>query len=177
MAHAVCLDDCPPEAWHAHCVNNSEKSAQGVTTPCYSDFASNFEIISCNKNYDFNHNNFYRNGNNQSTTEVIHNKFKYWIASLLSVARNDDSVDCHARQVARALCEPFGDDKLISHYEALAEVIQSVMDCFATARNDGLFSRNDYGKDFIFDFGNNFNYGFLFNRKIKKNFKARRKTQ
>ena len=197
-AHAVCLDDCPPEAWHAHCVNNSEKSAQGVTTPCYSDFASNFEIISCNKNYDFNHNNFYRNGNNQSlsfaegvqterrseTTEVIHNKFKYWIASLLSVARNDDSVDCHARQLARARCAPFGDDKLISHYEALAEVIQSVTDCFARqrrafspARNDGLFSRNDYGKDFIFDFGNNFNYGFLFNRKIKKNFKARRKTQ
>ena len=30
--HAVCR-------WHAHCVNNSEKSTQGVTTPCYSDFA------------------------------------------------------------------------------------------------------------------------------------------
>ena len=113
--------------------------------------------MSCNKNYDFNHNNFYRNGNNQSTTEVIHNKFKYWIASLLSVARNDDSVDCHARQLARTRCAPFGDDR--------------------KSRNDGLFSRNDYGKDFIFDFGNNFNYGFLFNRKIKKNFKARRKTQ
>ena len=148
----------------AHCAPTTERcnknsaqekdairnSAQGVTTPCYSDFASNFEIISCNENYDFNHNNFYRNGNNQSTTEVIHNKFKYWIASLLSVARNDDSVDCHARQVARTLCAPFGDDKLISHYEALAEVIQSVMDCFARqrrafspARNDGLFSRND----------------------------------
>ena len=83
----------------AHCAPTTEgcnkNSAQGVATPCYSDFASNFEIISCNENYDFNHNKYFcRNGNNY------------------------------------------------------------------------LFSRNDYGKDFIFDFGNNFNYGFLFNRKI-----------
>ena len=120
----------------AHCVNISEKSTQGVATPCYSDFASNFEIISRNENYAFNHNkNFYRNGNNQSlrgieNAEVIQNKFKYWIASLLSVARNDKFVIC--------------DDK----------------------SKDELFSRNDYGKDFIFDFWSNFNFGFLFNRKI-----------
>ena len=78
----------------AHCVNISEKSTQGVATPCYSDFASNFEIISRNENYAFNHNkNFCRNGNN-------------------------------------------------------------------------IFLRNDYGKDFIFGFWNNSNFGFLFNRKI-----------
>ena len=111
--------------------------------------------MSCNGNYDFNHNNFYHNGNNQSLSlrgienaEVIQNK-KDWIASLLSVARNDDSVDCHADKSARTLCAPLGDD------------------------GNELFSRNDYGEDFIFGFGNNFNYGFLFNRKInstKKNF-------
>ena len=51
--------------WQAHCVNNSEIGMQGVKTPCYSDFASNFEIISRNENYAFNHNkNFCRNGNN-----------------------------------------------------------------------------------------------------------------
>ena len=51
----------------AHCVNNSEKSTQGVKTPCYSDYASNFEIISqsyygfCYKNYSFNLNQVFRN--------------------------------------------------------------------------------------------------------------------
>ena len=61
---------------------------------CYSDFASNFEIISRNENYAFNHNkNFCRNGNN-------------------------------------------------------------------------IFLRNGYGGNFIFDFWNNSNFGFLFNRKI-----------
>ena len=101
-----------------------------------------FEIISRNENYAFNHNkNFYRNGNNQSlrgieNAEVIQNKFKYWIASLLSVARNDKFVIC--------------DDK----------------------SKDGLFSRNGYGGNFILGFWNNSNFGFLFNRKInsKKNF-------
>ena len=42
---------------------------------------------------------------------------------------------------------------------------------------DELFSRNDYGKDFIFGFWNNSNFGFLFNKKIKKNLFRRRKTQ
>ena len=65
----------------AHCVNNSEKSIQGVTTPCY----------------------------------------KNWIAT--PSARND---------------------------------------------GNGLSSRNDYGGKFIFGFWNNFNYGFLFNRKNQK---------
>ena len=50
-----------------HCINNSEKSTQGVKTPCYSDYASNFEIISqsdygfCYKNYSFNLNQVFRN--------------------------------------------------------------------------------------------------------------------
>ena len=44
MAHAVCLDDCPSEAWQAYCVNNSEKSAQGVTTPCYSGYAFSYDL-------------------------------------------------------------------------------------------------------------------------------------
>ena len=95
-----------------------------------------FEIISRNENYAFNHNkNFCRNGNNQSlrgieNAEVIQNRFKYWIASLLSVARNDKFVIC--------------DDK----------------------SKDGLFSRNGYGGNFILGFWNNSNFGFLFNRKI-----------
>ena len=43
---------------------------------------------------------------------------------------------------------------------------------FCRNGNNYLFSRNDYGEDFIFGFWNNFNYGFLFNRKnhFKKNF-------
>ncbi len=36
------------------------------------------------------------------------------------------------------------------------------------ARKNDLFSRNDYGGKFIFGFWNNFNSGFLFNRKILK---------
>ena len=67
----------------------------------------------------------------------------------------------------------------------IVEVICSVWIATPSARNDefvicnngllslgnGLFSRNGYGEDFIFGFGNNFNYSFLFNRKInsKKN--------
>ena len=35
-------------------------------------------------------------------------------------------------------------------------------------RKNDLFSRNDYGEKFIFGFGNNLNFGFLFNRKILK---------
>ena len=117
-----------------------------------------FEIISRNENYAFNHNkNFCRNGNNQSlrgieNAEVIQNRFKYWIASLLSVARNDDSaiasltlrlaIGGQSHGNARTLCATFGDD------------------------GDELFSRNDYGKDFIFGFLNNSNFGFLFNIKI-----------
>ena len=31
---------------------------------------------------------------------------------------------------------------------------------------NNIFLRNDYGKDFIFGFWNNSNFGFLFNRKI-----------
>ena len=74
VTHAVCR-------WQAHCVNISEKSAQEgslrLTSPqsvrplgktsCYSDFASNFEIISqsyygfCYKNYFFNLNQVFRN--------------------------------------------------------------------------------------------------------------------
>ena len=86
-AHAVCR-------WQAHCVNNSEIGMQGVKTPCYSDFAfsgalkNQFEIISRNENYAFNHNkNFCRNGNNQS---------------LRGFSRSNlFSVDCHAWQYAR----------------------------------------------------------------------------
>ena len=85
--------------------------------------------MSCNGNYDFNHNNFYHNGNNRI------------FSSLRGFAKNRSNPIC--------------------------------LDCHAYARNDGneLFSRNDYGEDFIFGFGNNLNYGFLFNRKInsKKN--------
>ena len=40
---------------------------------------------------------------------------------------------------------------------------------FVRNDGDGLFSRNDYGRKFIFGFGNNLNFGFLFNRKTKKN--------
>ena len=69
----------------AHCVNISEKSTQGVATPCYSDFASNFEIISRNENYAFNHNNFYHNGNN-----------RIWrLPRLLTKSRNDDFIVCN----------------------------------------------------------------------------------
>ena len=113
----------------AHCVNNSDKSTQGVTTPCYSDFAfsyalkNQFEIISRNENYAFNHNNFYHNGNN-----------RIWrLPRLLTKSRNDDFIVCN--------------NGLLS-------------------LNNELFSRNDYGKDFIFGFWSNFNFGFLFNRKI-----------
>ena len=156
MAHAVCL-------WQAHCVQLQKDAirngTQGVTTPCYKkwiatpsarndgennfaifnyafSYAYNFEIMSCNESYDFNHNNFYHNGNNQS---------------LRGFAKNRDKV---GQSPSNPIC----------------------LDCHAYARNDkfvGLFYRNDYGEDFIFDFGNNFNYGFLFNRKInstKKNF-------
>ena len=142
-AHAVCR-------WQAHCVNISEKSMQGGslrltspqsvrplgTTPCYSDFASNFEIISRNENYAFNHNNFYHNGNN-----------RIWrLPRLLAKgtptetkSRNDDFIVCN---------------------NGLLSI------------NNGLFSRNDYGGNFIFGFWSNSNFGFLFNRKInsKKNF-------
>ena len=92
-------------------------------THCYSDFASNFEIISRNENYAFNHNNFYHNGNN-----------RIWrLPRLLTKSRNDDFIVCN--------------NGLLS-------------------LNNELFSRNDYGKDFIFGFWSNFNFGFLFNRKI-----------
>ena len=87
-----------------------------------------FEIMSCNESYDFNHNNFYHNGNNQSLRGGSRS--------------NPICLDCHA--YARTQCAPLGDD------------------------GNELFSRNDYGKDFIFGFGNNFNYGFLFNRKNQK---------
>ena len=146
-AHAVCR-------WQAHCVNISEKSMQGGslrltspqsvrplgTTPCYSDFASNFEIISRNENYAFNHNkNFYRNGNNQSLRGF--SRSNLFSVDFHAYARNDEFAIC--------------DDK----------------------SKDELFSRNDYGGNFIFGFWNNFNLGFLFNKKIKKNLFRRRKTQ
>ena len=97
---------------------------------CYSDFASNFEIISRNENYAFNHNNFYHNGNN-----------RIWrLPRLLAKgtptetkSRNDDFIVCN--------------NGLLS-------------------LNNDLFSRNDYGGNFIFGFWSNFNFGFLFNRKI-----------
>ena len=80
----------------AHCVNNSDKSTQGVTTPCYSDFAfsyalkNQFEIISRNENYAFNHNkNFYRNGNNQSLRGFSPRQSR-------TASSNLFSVDCHA---------------------------------------------------------------------------------
>ena len=65
--------------------------------------------------------------------------------------------------------------KSISHYEGNARSNPIYLDCHANARNDefdgdDLFSCNDYGGKFIFGFGNNFNCGFLFNRKIKKIF-------
>ena len=82
-----------------------------------------FEIISRNENYAFNHNNFYHNGNN-----------RIWrLPRLLTKSRNDDFIVCN--------------NGLLS-------------------LNNELFSRNDYGKDFIFGFWNNSNFGFLFNRKI-----------
>ena len=93
--------------------------------------------MSCNESYDFNHNNFYHNGNNRIFSSLrggsrsnpkLKKLYTNWIASVVSLLRNDEFVR--------------------------------------------LFSRNDYGEDFIFGFGNNFNYGFLFNRKInstKKN--------
>ena len=122
--------------WQAHCVNNSEISMQGVTIPCYSEFAfsyalkNQFEIISRNENYAFNHNNFYHNGNN-----------RIWRLPLLlakgtpteTKSRNDDFIVCN--------------NGLLS-------------------LNNDLFSRNDYGGNFIFGFWSNFNFGFLFNRKI-----------
>ena len=110
-----------------------------------------FEIISRNENYAFNHNNFYHNGNNQSLSLRGFSRSNPICRDCFATARNDDSVDCHARQLARTLCAPFGDDGK------------------RKSRDDefnGLFSRNDYGKDFIFGFWSNFNFGFLFNRKI-----------
>ena len=100
-----------------------------------------FEIISRNENYAFNHNNFYHNGNN-----------RIWrLPRLLAKgtptetkSRNDDFIVCN---------------------NGLLSI------------NNGLFSRNDYGGNFIFGFWNNFNLGFLFNKKIKKNLFRRRKTQ
>ena len=96
-----------------------------------------FEIMSCNESYDFNHNNFYHNGNNRMER----------LPRLLAKgtptetkSRNDEFVICNNGLLFL---------------------------------EDELFSRNDYGEDFIFGFWNNFNYGFLFNRKInstKKNF-------
>ena len=94
--------------------------------------------MSCNENYDFNHNKiFCRNGNNRMER----------LPRLLAKgtptetkSRNDEFVICNNGLLFL---------------------------------EDELFSRNDYGGKFIFDFGNNFNYGFLFNRKInstKKNF-------
>ena len=95
-----------------------------------------FEIISRNENYAFNHNNFYHNGNN-----------RIWrLPRLLAKgtptetkSRNDDFIVCN---------------------NGLLSI------------NNGLFSRNDYGGNFIFGFWSNSNFGFLFNRKInsKKNF-------
>ena len=94
-----------------------------------------FEIISRNENYAFNHNNFYHNGNN-----------RIWRLPLLlakgtpteTKSRNDDFIVCN---------------------NGLLSI------------NNGLFSRNDYGGNFIFGFWSNSNFGFLFNRKInsKKN--------
>ena len=77
----------------AHCVNISEKSTQGVKTPCYSDFASNFEIISRNENYAFNHNkNFCRNGNNQSLRGF--SRSNLFSVDCHAYARNDKFVIC-----------------------------------------------------------------------------------
>ena len=91
----------------AHCVNISEKSAQEGslrltspqsvrplgTTPCYSDFASNFEIISRNENYAFNHNkNFCRNGNNQSLRGF--SRSNLFSVDCHAYARNDKFVIC-----------------------------------------------------------------------------------
>ena len=75
-----------------------------------------FEIISRNENYAFNHNNFYHNGNN-----------RIW---------------------------------------RLPRLLAKGTPTETKSRNNELFSRNDYGKDFIFGFWNNSNFGFLFNRKI-----------
>ena len=112
------------------------RSAPFRETHCYSEFAfsyalkNQFEIISRNENYAFNHNNFYHNGNN-----------RIWRLPLLlakgtpteTKSRNDDFIVCN--------------NGLLS-------------------LNNELFSRNDYGGNFIFGFWGNFNLDFLFNRKI-----------
>ncbi len=56
---------------------------------------------------------------------------------------------------SRTLCAPNGDDGVGCNYGVIA-------------RKNDLFSRNDYGRKFIFGFGDNLNCGFLFNRKILK---------
>ena len=137
----------------AHCVNNSEKSAQGGslrltspqsvrplgTTPCYSDFASNFEIISqsdygfCYKNYFFNLNQVFRN--NYDFCESFERNSNYDFGRDYNYKNNCD----------------YSFEK---NYN------------FGFGKND--FGNCNFGFDFgnmIYDIGNNLK-GFLFNRKI-----------
>ena len=131
--------------------------------------------------------------------------YRNLIASLLSVARNDNFNYIHAFSYAlknqfeiisrnenyafnhnKNFCRN-GNNQSLSLRGFSRSNLFSV-DFHAYARNDEfaicddkskdeLFSRNDYGGNFIFGFWNNFNLGFLFNKKIKKNLFRRRKTQ
>ena len=127
--------------WQAHCVNNSEIGMQGVKTPCYSDFASNFEIISqsnygfCYKNCSFNLNQVFRN--NYDFCESFERNSNYDFGRDYNYKNNCD----------------YSFEK---NYN------------FGFGKND--FGNCNFGFDFgnmIYDIGNNLK-GFLFNRFNRK---------